>query len=194
MQIWEIVSIGVALAMDAFAAGMTDGMREPKMGWGKLLFIAAVFGGMQFLMPLLGYFFGGIFSSVVEMIAPWLSFCLLAFIGGKSVLEFFLERKKGEGKVRPQSMKGAEVLVQGVATSLDAFAVGITFLAIGTSEGLPMSAVLCSLVIGVITFALSAAAVLLGKKIGDRFADKAKLFGGIVLVAIGIKILIEGLI
>ncbi len=194
MQIWEILLIGAALAMDAFAAGMTDGMSEPKMGWGKFFLIAAVFGGMQFFMPLLGYFFGGIFTSVVEKIAPWLSFAMLAFIGGKAVVEFFLEQKHAEKSSSQGGVKVSAILVQGLATSLDALAVGVAFLATETSNGLPMSVVWCSVVIGVITFLLSAAAVFIGKKLGDRFADKAKLLGGIVLILIGVKILLEGLL
>lgn len=193
MSIWEILLIGVALSMDAFAAGMTDGMTEPHMGWKKTLLIAGVFGFMQFAMPVAGYFFGGIFTALVERIAPVLSFVLLAFVGGKSVVEFFLERKKKEpAACRPARL--SEVVVQGVATSLDALAVGVTFLAVETSDGLPMSVIWCSVLIGAVTLFLSLCAILIGKKLGDRFADKAKLAGGLVLIAIGLKILIEGLV
>ena len=94
MAIWEVMLIGVALSMDAFAVGMTDGMTEPKMRVWKILFIALLFGLFQFLMPVLGYYFGSIFTSLVEGIAPWLSFAILAFLGGKMVFDFFLERKR----------------------------------------------------------------------------------------------------
>ncbi len=195
MEIWDIFMLGVALSMDAFAAGLTDGMRETKMCPDKLLLIAATFGFMQFAMPLAGYLFGGLFAAVVERIAPWLSFALLAFIGGKSVVEFLSERNKpslaGLGR---KPVRHGEIAVQGLATSLDALAVGVTFLAAETSKSLPMSVFWCSAIIGCTTFLLSCAAVLFGKKIGDRFADNAKLLGGIVLILIGFKILLEGLL
>lgn len=193
MEIWEVLLLGVALAMDAFAAGMTDGMTNVHMGWKKTLLIAATFGFMQCLMPILGYFFGGIFAAFVEKIAPVLSFILLAFIGGKAVVEFFLERRK-KGAQKPRPVSAAEIFLQGIATSLDALAVGVTFLAVETENGLPMSVFLCAGVIGVITFFLSLLAVFLGKKLGDKFADKAKLFGGVVLIGIGLKILLEGVL
>ena len=196
MEIWEIFLLGAALAADAFAAGMTDGMAEPKMKWGKLLLIAGVFGFMQFLMPVLGYFFGGIFTVFVEKIAPWLSFALLAFIGGKAVLGFFLglaKKRRGEAPVSAPAGFGA-ILLQGVATSLDALAVGVPLLAVETAEGLPVHAALCALIIGAVTFALVVPALLIGKKAGDKFADKAELIGGIVLICIGIKILLEGIL
>lgn len=196
MQIWEIFLLGAALAADAFAAGMTDGMAEPKMKWGKLLSIAGVFGFMQFLMPVLGYFFGGIFTVFVEKIAPWLSFALLLLIGGKAVVSFFVgiaKKRKGEEAV-PAPAGIGEILLQGVATSLDALAVGVTLLAVETAEGLPMHAALCALIIGGVTFLLVVPALLIGKKAGDKFADKAELIGGLVLIGIGLKILLEGIL
>ncbi len=194
MTIWEVVLIGVALSMDAFAAAMTDGMAEPRMKWIKIALIAATFGLMQCLMPIAGYFFGGIFTALVEKIAPILSFLLLAVVGGKAVAEFFLERRKKGEERPPRPAAWGEIALQGVATSLDALAVGVTFLAIETENGLPMSAIWCSVLIGVITFCLSLCAVLLGRKLGDKFAEKAKLVGGCVLIAIGLKILLEGLL
>lgn len=195
MGIWDILLIGVALSMDAFAAGLTDGMREAHMGAEKMLLIAATFGIMQCVMPLMGYCFGELFSAAVAAVAPWLSFALLALIGGKAVAEFFKDRKASAlQRTGARTVGTLEIAAQGIATSLDALAVGITFLAAETSNSLPMSAVWCAAIIGVITFSLSLAAVIAGKKMGDRFADKAKLLGGIVLIAIGIKILLEGLL
>ena len=194
MQIWEILLIGVALAMDAVAVGMTNGMTEPKMKWGKLLLIAGTFGVFQFGMPVIGYYFGYAFSALVERIAPWLSFALLVFIGGKMIVDCILElrkKRKGEEITERKPLGAGRLLLQGVATSLDALAVGVTLLAVETTSGLPMSAVWCSVVIGVITFVLVLPAVFIGKKAGDKFADKAEILGGIVLIAIGIKILVE---
>ena len=197
MAIWEIVLIGVALSMDAFAVGMTDGMTEPKMKAWKVVVIAAFFGIFQFLMPVAGYYFGSIFTHIVQKIAPWLSFAILAFLGGKMVLDFILEqrqKKRGEAVKSEKSTGIAKLFVQAVATSIDALAVGVTFLAAETNGGLPMHVVLCALIIGAITFSLSTAAVAIGKRAGNRFADKAELLGGLILIAIGVKILIEGLI
>ena len=195
MEIWEIVTIGVGLSMDAFAVGMTDGMAEPRMRILKIFLIAGAFGLFQFLMPVLGYYLGSVFTSLVKRIAPWLSFAILAFLGGKMIFDFIMEhRKKGEDSPPAHPTGAAKLLVQAVATSIDALAVGVTLLAAETSQGLPFHVTLCALVIGAITFSLSVAAVLIGRKAGDKFSDKAQLLGGVILVAIGLKILIEGLI
>lgn len=195
MEIWEIVILGVGLSMDAFAVGMTDGMAEPRMRIPKIFLIAGAFGLFQFLMPVLGYYLGSVFTSLVAKIAPWLSFAILAFLGGKMIFDFIMEhRKKGEEPLPAHPTGAVKLLVQAVATSIDALAVGVTLLAAETSQGLPFHVTLCALVIGAITFALSVAAVLIGKKAGDKFSDKAQLLGGVILVAIGLKILIEGLI
>ena len=197
MQLYEILLIGVALSMDAFAVGMTNGMTEPKMRLYKMLCVAGMFALFQFLMPVVGYYCGYAFSSLVAKIAPYLSFALLAFIGGKMIFDFFRELRaaKRETAVYIQKPLGAgKLLVQALATSMDALAVGVTLLAAETTKGLPMHVTLCALIIGAVTFALSLLAVFLGKKIGDRFARQAGLLGGVILLAIGIKILIEGIL
>lgn len=190
MEIWEVLLVGAALAMDAVAVGMTDGMAEPRMPVGKTLFIALMFGTMQLLMPVFGYYAGGAFVSAVAKIAPWLSFALLLFIGGKAILGA-AERKKSEA---PRPVGAGKILLQGIATSIDALAVGVTFLATETTVGLPMSVEWCSFLIGVVTFALVVPAVCLGKKAGDGLSGKAELLGGIVLIAVGVKILLEGIL
>ena len=198
MEIWEITLIGAALAMDAVAVGMTDGMVEPKMPLIKAFGIAGAFALFQFLMPLAGYYFGAAFSSIVSKIAPWLSFALLAFIGGKMIFDCVREmraKKKGTLREADAGKLGAgKLLVQAVATSLDALAVGVTLLAADTAGGLPFHVSLCALIIGGVTLVLAVPAVFIGKKAGDRFADKAEIVGGIVLVVIGLKILIEALV
>ncbi len=197
MQLYEILLIGIALSMDAFAVGMTNGMTEPKMRLYKMLLVAGAYALFQFLMPVVGYYCGYAFSAFMGKIAPWLSFALLAFIGGKMIFDFFRERRaqKRETPVYVQKPLGAgKLLMQAVATSIDALAVGVTFLAEEASVGLPMHVVFCALVIGAITFALSLLAVVLGKKIGDKFSDKAALLGGAILIAIGLKILFEAVL
>lgn len=228
MSIWEILLLGVALSMDAVAVGMTNGMTEPKMRILKVLLIAGTYALFQFLMPVLGYYFGSVFTVFVEKIAPYLSFALLALIGGKmifdSVREIVAARRKAaaaddiaeiavtenadeadatsEAKAedvsaaapseKPKKKLGAgKLFLQAIATSIDALAVGVTLLAAETAKGLPVHAVLCALIIGACTFTLSLAAVMLGKKAGDKFSDKAGILGGIILIAVGLKILIE---
>ena len=204
MSAWEIALIGAALAMDAVAVSMAGGMAEPRMNMGKALAMAFTFALFQFAMPLIGYYCGYAFSSIVERIAPWLSFFLLLLIGGKMIADCVkeLREKRSPELIRPmlfphnpprRSAFLGRLIAQGVATSLDALAVGVTLLAAQTSEGLPFSVFVCAAVIGAVTFALSFAGVQIGRKAGDKFADTAGLFGGTVLIAIGIKLLAEGL-
>jgi putative Mn2+ efflux pump MntP len=209
MLFWEVLLMSVALAMDACAVAMTNGMCDVKMPVKKALLIGIFFGFFQFLMPLIGYFITGIiadaFLDVFEKISAWISFGLLAILGGKMVWEGvseWIERKKEEN---PQTMGACpyprqeltlkKLTVQAVATSIDALAVGVTLQMAAISEtGLALGVWGATGVIGMITLALSFAAVYIGKAIGDKLADKAGLLGGLVLLGIGIKILIEGLL
>lgn len=193
MEIWEVFVIGAALSMDAFAASVSDGMAEPKMRAWKALLIAGTFALFQFAMPLLGYFCSSAFTVWVEKIAPWLSFLLLLLIGGKMIFDGAVDvhrRRKGEEILEKRALGVGKLLIQGVATSLDALAVGVTLLAADTMGGLPFHVVFCCLLIGGTTFLFSGAGVFLGKKVGDRFSVGAEIAGGIVLVAIGLKILL----
>lgn len=200
MTIFEILLIGIALSMDAVAVSLSNGMTEPKMSFGKMLMIALSFGLFQFLMPLLGYGCSFAFSSLVEKIAPWLSFALLGILGGKMIVDFFKERRAAkageslEGNEKAAKLTLGKLLIQAVATSIDALAVGVTLLAVETTEGLPLNVALCALTIGMVTFSLSLVAVFAGGKVGNAFSDKAELLGGLILIGIGLKILIEGLI
>ena len=196
MSVWEIVLIGIALSMDAVAVSLSNGMAEPKMAIKKMLLIAFAFGLFQFAMPVIGYYCSYAFAEFVKKIAPWLSFVLLGFLGGKMVFDFFKERRKKpeeeseEAPVRAKLSMG-KLLLQAVATSIDALAVGVTLLAVESTDGLAFHVLYCALIIGVITFSLSLPAVFAGGKVGDKFSDKASLAGGLILIAIGLKILIE---
>ena len=188
MSVWEILLLGVALSMDAVAAGMTDGMSEPRMLPVKAVFIAFMFGLFQFLMPLAGYFCGYAFTEIVEKIAPWLAFVLLGFLGGKMLFD----STKDEGKLliaggTKQNGVG-KIFMQTIATSIDALAVGVTLLAAETTSGLPAHVALCAMLIGETTMALSLVAVAIGKRAGDKLADHAEFLGGAILLLIGIKI------
>lgn len=193
MTVWEILLIGCALAADAVAVSLTDGMTEKNMRLSKAAGTAGAFALFQFFMPLLGYCCGSLFSSFVAAVAPALSFGLLLIIGGKMILDCF--RSEGNPRERfckKQRSGAAKLLAEAFATSIDALAVGVTLLAAEESGALPLGVFLSSLVIGAVTFVLSFAAVLVGKKAGAYVADRAGVFGGVVLVFIGVKILIGG--
>ena len=204
MQVWEVVLLSVALAMDACAVAMTNGMTDSKMSAYKAVLIGVFFGFFQFLMPLLGYYITGViadaFLSTFEAISAWVSFGLLAFLGGKMIFESVkeLREKKAttcEVREKPPALTMSKLCVQAIATSIDALAVGVTLQMAALSEvGLALGAWGATGMIGVITLGLSIGAVYIGKAIGDKLSDKAGLFGGLVLVGIGLKILIEGLL
>ncbi len=205
MGFFEVLFTGMALSMDACAVGMTNGMTESKMPLKKVLLIALFFGFFQALMPLIGYFITGImtgaFQETFEKISSWISFILLAFLGGKMIWEFVkgctcreIKTANGETAVvceRPnQTLTVGKLCVQAIATSIDALAIGVVM----QLEGLVLGVWVSTLIIGITTFGLSILAVYIGKMVGDKLADKAGLCGGIVLVAIGLKILLEGLL
>ena len=209
MQVWEILLLAVALSMDACAVAMTNGMCDAKMSVKRAVLIGVFFGVFQMMMPVIGYFISGIvadaFLGTFTKISAWVSFGLLAFLGGKMLVENIVEmvkaKREGEeanacpvekGKKKPWLL---ELTIQAVATSIDALAVGVTLKMAAISEmGLALGVWGATGVIGAVTLALSVAAVYIGKKVGNKLADKAGLLGGIVLLGIGIKILIEGLL
>ena len=208
MRFLEIVFMGVALSMDACAVGMTNGMTDTKLTLKRALLIAVFFGFFQFLMPLLGYLVTGVvanaFLETFEKISAWISFALLAFLGGKMIFDCvssYLQEKKEAQTPQPdcpcayQPLTLSKLCMQAIATSIDALAVGVTLQMASLSEiGLALGAFGATAVIGVITFLLSLTAVYIGKAIGNKLADKASFFGGTVLIAIGVKLLIEGLL
>ena len=195
MSVFEIILLGAALAMDAVAVGMSNGMAEPKMKFKKVLEIAGAFGLFQFFMPIVGYCAGGIFARYVSAVAPMLSFIILVFLGAKMILgcikEMINPAPRFEKKKEGSSLK---LLLQALATSIDALAVGVTLLALESTGTLALSPLYSSIVIGVVTFALSLAAVFIGKKAGALIADKAEILGGVVLIFIGVKLLLEGVL
>lgn len=212
MQVWEILLLSAALAMDACAVAMTNGMTEAKMSVKKGLLIGALFGFFQFLMPLIGYFITGIianaFLDTFKKISAWISFALLAFLGGKMLIESvkeWQEKKRTQNEdlcettgacpcSKPKLSLG-KLLLQAVATSIDALAVGVTLQMAAISEtGLALGVWGATGMIGGVTLALSFGAVYIGKAIGDKLSDKAGLLGGVVLLGIGVKLLLEGLL
>ena len=190
MGILEVLLTGVGLSMDAAAVGMTNGLNEPKMRLTKILLIALFFGVFQGVMPQIGYFAGTLFAEAVASIAPYVALVLLGFIGGKMIYEALKKSKEEEETVKNLSV-GA-LTAQAIATSIDALAVGISLLALNGIGALKVNIFAACAIIAACTFVISLAAVFIGKKFGAVLADKAELIGGIILVAIGLKIFIEG--
>ena len=198
----EVILIGVSLAMDAFAVSITDGLCYNNLSKSKGVTIPAAFGIFQMVMPLIGYFvaFGvsQAFQTVFDAIDHWVAFVLLAIIGGKMLFDAIKEmRSKDEEEMHLKEYSFVEVLVQGVATSIDALFVGISFATMEELKGSIPNVLLSVAIIGVVTFIISLIGLLIGVKVGKalkKHASIAELVGGLVLIGIGLKILIEGLI
>lgn len=179
----EAVLLGIGLAMDAFSVSVSDGILLGRARLRQACRIAFFFGLFQFIMPVIGYAAGSTFAGIIETFDHWVAFMLLALIGGKMIFEAVSGKDETEEVKNPLAFK--TLLLLAVATSIDALAVGVTFATISSPV------LLCSAIIGVVTFFISAAGVLLGSKCGDLFGNKAEIAGGVILILIGLKILIE---
>jgi putative Mn2+ efflux pump MntP len=188
----EVLLTGIALAMDAFAVSICKGIKMKKLKISHLVVIAIFFGGFQMLMPLIGKILGSMFVQFIEPVDHWIAFALLAFIGAKMAIESFKKDEEDECACCSDSgdkMDYKELLILAIATSIDALAVGITF---AMYENINI--VYSISIIGVVTFIICCGGVLIGHKFGVKFKSKAEFLGGVVLIAIGIKLLVEGLI
>ena len=181
-----VLLIGIGLAMDAFYVSVTNGMCIKNLKVKDAGLIALVYAAFQFLMPLAGFFAGSMFKGYIEKIDHWVGFVLLLFIGIKMLVEAF-EKEDECCESTPSSIGFKMLVIQGIATSIDALAVGVSFAALNT----PIFS--ASLLIGVVTFLICFAGVYIGKKAGGMLKNKAEIAGGVILIAIGIKILVEGL-
>ena len=201
MNIFDILLLGVALSMDAVAVSMTNGMTDSKMSGKKALLPALLFGVFQALMPLIGYYITDFvsssetFRSTFEKASKSVAFVLLAFIGGKMIIDNVKAARKAReagksAETEDKRLSFGEMIVQAFATSVDAFAVGISLKMAALSEGLTPAIGWSVMIIGCITFLLSVAATKIGRLIGNKLADKAEIFGGAVLIVIGLKILL----
>lgn len=183
------ILFGVGLAMDAFSVSMANGLNEPKMSKGKMFGVAGTFSFFQIAMPLIGWVcvhtIASFFQSFQKFI-PWIALALLLYIGGKMLIEGI--KDKDEQSEKPAVGAGA-LLVQGVATSIDALSVGFT---IADYSGI--NALVEALIIGVVTFFICVGGLLIGKKFGTKLAGKASILGGVILIGIGIEIFVSGII
>ena len=178
--------LGIGLAMDAFSVSVANGMNEPFMRKRKMLTISVVFAFFQFIMPLIGWCCVSTivnYFKVFQPFIPYIALGLLAFIGGKMIIDGI--NCSGEDDCTAVGIAG--LLVQGVATSIDALSVGFTIADYNFAEAL-----LACLIIGAVTFIICLAGVVIGKKVGNTFSSKASVLGGIILVLIGIEIFVTG--
>ena len=183
MNILEILLISVGLAMDAFAVAICKGLSMKKINLKKILIVGVYFGLFQAIMPVVGYFLGSFFEELVTQVDHWVAFILLSIIGINMIKEIF---SKDEEECN-DSVDFKTMVVLAIATSIDALAVGITFAFLKTNI------LIAALTIGIVTFLISVAGVKIGNKFGDKFEKKAQLAGGVILILIGLKILLEHL-
>ena len=179
--------IGVGLSVDAFAVSICKGLGMSRLNMRQAVVISLFFGGFQALMPLIGWALGSQLADLITPIDHWIAFALLAFVGGKMLWDAFHEDDEQEGDAKDTKLDLKELLMLAIATSIDALAVGITF------AFLQVAIVPSVIIIGVTTFVLSFVGVAVGHFFGARFEKPATIAGGVVLILIGAKILLEHL-
>ncbi|MDO3376969.1 manganese efflux pump MntP [Geoalkalibacter halelectricus] len=183
MGFLTLIGLSVALAMDAFAVALGVGVVLPRMTVRQVLRLSFHFGLFQALMPVIGWFAGLTVQKWISAYAPWVAFGLLALIGGKMIWEAFQEEKALREHRDPT--RGLSLFLLSVATSIDALAVGLSLAMLEISVWFP------ALIIGLVAAAFTTAGMLLGKRIGSAWGPKVEVCGGLVLLAIGLKILLE---
>lgn len=183
MDLLTLFLLAVGLSMDAFAVSICKGLAMKKISFRQTAIVGLWFGGFQALMPALGFLLGTSFASLVNVVADWIAFVLLALIGGNMIKEA-LSKEEEEADA---SLSFKTMLLLAIATSIDAFAVGVSF-AFMEIGSLIIPAVLF---IGVITFILSMVGVKVGNVFGTKYKSKAELVGGIILILLGVKIILE---
>ncbi|MBQ3137624.1 MAG: manganese efflux pump [Clostridia bacterium] len=183
------ILLGTGLAMDAFSVSLANGLNEPKMKKGKITAVAGIFALFQFAMPLIGWICVSTVAEkfqAFEKFIPWIALVLLVYIGG-DMLRDGLKHKESYEEKPAVGLKG--LLIQGIATSIDALSVGFTISDYNLTE-----AVVACILIGTVTFFICFAGILIGKKAGTALAGKAGILGGIILIFIGLEIFISSLI
>ena len=184
----EFFLTGIGLSMDAFAVAICKGLGMRKVNYKQMLLIALFFGGFQALMPLLGWLLGRQFEQYITSVDHWIAFTLLVLIGANMLRE----ARKGDDTTDAETVYDAplplgQLLLMAIATSIDALAVGISFAFLGVNIWLAIA------IIGMTTFLISAAGVFIGNRFGNRYEKRATIAGGIILILLGVKILLEHL-
>lgn len=187
--LFNSILLGFGLAMDAFSVSLANGLNEPNMKKRKMCFVAGIFAFFQALMPILGWVcvhtLLGYFKEFEKFI-PWIALLLLGFIGGKMLYEGV---KGNAEETKPHCIGFCGLLVQGIATSIDALSVGFTI-----ADYNPLFAILAALIIAVVTFIICFSGIIIGQRAGTKLAGKSGILGGAILIIIGIEIFITGII
>ena len=181
--------LGIGLAMDAFSVSLANGLAEPGMRKGRMNIIAGTFGGFQAAMPLIGWICVHTIAVMFEgfqALIPWIALILLFYIGGKMLLEGI--NSKGTEEESIERLDNRELVVQGIATSIDALSVGFAI-----ADYTLLQAVLAAAIIAAVTYVICMFGLVLGKKAGTKLAGKAEILGGIILIGIGIEIFVSSM-
>lgn len=183
------ILLGVGLAMDAFSVSLANGLNEPKMNKRRMSLVAGVFALFQAAMPMIGWLCVHTimqYFRLFEKLIPWIALVLLAYIGGKMLIEGIKGDEEDESS---EKLSAGALVIQGIATSIDALSVGFTIADYNFNMAL-----LCALIIAIVTFFICLVGLALGKKFGTKFASKASILGGVILIGIGLEIFITGII
>lgn len=187
--IFNSILLGTGLAMDAFSVSMVNGLKESEMPLRKMNLIAGVYAFFQFAMPMTGWICVHTiltYFKKFETFIPWIALILLLYIGGKMLIEGI--RKTEEDTADNSALTFSTLIIQGIATSIDALSVGFTI-----ANYALLMAVICSLIIAAVTYIISITGIVIGKKVGTKLSSKAAVLGGVILIAIGIEIFIKGI-
>lgn len=184
MGFLEVFIIGIGLAMDAFAVSLTEGLSLKKLNLKHILRVALTFGAFQAFMPFIGWLAGGVISSKMTAYGNYVAFIMLTLVGGKMILEARKEQEEEDEGAAEHEGSSSNIIVLGIATSIDALAIGFTFSLSQNFNILP-----AVITIGLVTFVISATGVYFGNKFGQLLGSKAEYLGGIILVSMGIKAL-----
>ena len=183
MDVWTLLILAIGVSMDAFAVSICKGLAMKQIKFRHMLIVGLWFGGFQALMPLIGYFLGIQFEAYITAYDHWIAFILLALIGGNMIKEAL----SGEEETADASLAVKIMLVLAIATSIDALALGVTFAFLQVNIWSAVG------FIGVVTFAFSVAGLKIGNVFGTKYKSKAEFAGGLILILLGIKILLEHL-
>lgn len=190
MDLLTLILLAVGLSMDAFAVSICKGLAMKKLSVRHMIIVGAWFGGFQALMPMIGYLLGIQFSRFINSVAPWIAFALLALIGINMIRESFSKEEDEE----TDALGFKTMLLMAIATSIDALAVGITFACVPVNiiEATALiNTVIAVIIIGITTFILSMIGVKVGNIFGTKYKNKAEFAGGVILILLGIKIIVE---
>ncbi len=189
MDLFEVALTSVSMALDAMTVNATNGIKEKNMSFAKMLFISLTFGIFQFLMPLLGYLIGSTFKQIIINFLPWIAFILLFLLGIKSLIEWIKERKSKDAFPSPKKITFFDVIIQGIATSIDAFCIGFVYLPLALNEALVVFGI-----IGITAFVLPLLTIIFARYLAKYLENWSGLIATLVFWVIGIKILLEGIL